>query len=271
MQQVCQVSQRRACVVLGVALTSARYKSVKDDADLIEALARVRVKYPSWGYRKLTDVLRGQGWHLNYKRVYRLWREHGWQRRTPKPRTFKTKGDSSNACDVRRAEYGNHAWAIDIVEDRTQSGQKLRMLTVLDEYTREALHIEVQPKIGAKQVRQVLEQLFSRRGTPVFIRSDNGSEFTAKLIQQSLKACGCENAWIAPGSPWQNGKNERFNGILSQELLSREVWGNTLEAQVMVEKWRQQYNQIRPHGSLGMMTPAACAEQQKNLGNWARN
>jgi len=255
--------------VLGVSRTSARYESTKDDTDLIDALSKLRVEFPTWGYRKLTGVLRDRGWQVNPKRVYRLWSEHGWQRRTPQPRTKKAPGDSSNACDVRRAEYGDHVWAIDFMEDRLGNGQKLRLLTVLDEYTREAIHIEVQPRMGAKQVEQILQVLFTTRGTPKLIRSDNGSEFTAKLIQRSLKSCGCENAWIAPGSPWQNGKNERFNGILSQELLSREVWGNLMEAQVLVEKWREQYNQVRPHGSLGMMTPAAYAEEARKEGRWA--
>lgn len=271
MQETCQVSQRRACQVLGVSRTTIRYESVKDDTDLIDALSSLRVEFETWGYRKLTDVLRQRGWHVSYKRVYRLWSEHGWQRRTPLPRANKAQGDSANACHVRCAEYGNHVWAVDFVEDRTRSGQKLRVLTVVDEYTREALHIEVQPSLGAKQVTQVLQGLFATRGVSKLIRSDNGSEFTSKLLQESLKACGCENAWIAPGSPWQNGKNERFNGILSQELLSREVWGSLMEAQVMIEKWRKRYNEVRPHGSLGMMTPAAYALQAQQQGHWAQH
>lgn len=267
-QQVCQVSQRRACRVLGVARTSARYKSCKDDTALIEALAKLRVEFPSWGYRKLTSVLRQRGWQVNPKRVYRIWSEHGWQRRRPKARSHKTKGDSANACHVRCAKYGNHVWAVDFVEDRTKTGQKLRILTVVDEYTREALKIEVRPKMGAKDVAQILNELIKERGAPELIRSDNGSEFTAKLLQDSLEQCGCENAWIAPASPWQNGKNERFNGILSQEVLSREVWGNRMEAQVIIEKWRKKYNEVRPHGSLSMMTPLAYAHKVKQLGHW---
>ena len=167
-----------------------------------------------------------------------------------------------------KAEHGNHAWAVDFVTDHTHEGKPLKILTVLDEYTREALAVEVRRTMGQKDVRDVLMGLFKERGTPEFVRSDNGGEFVGELIGQSLKECGSQVALIAPGSPWQNGKNERFNGILSQELLSREVWGNLKEAQVLCEQWRQKYHEVRPHGSLGMMTPSAYAEQARQEGRW---
>lgn len=239
-----------------------------DDTDLIQALAQLRIEFESWGYRKLTGVLKERGWQVNHKKVHRIWKEQGWQRRQPVSRKAKHTGDSSNACHIRRAEYGNHAWAIDFVQDRTQDGKSLKILTVLDEYTREALAVRVSRRMGQKQVREVLVELFEERGVPEFVRSDNGGEFAGKVLRVALKEMGSEVALIAPGAPWQNGKNERFNGILSQELLSREVWGNLLEAQVMCEKWRQRYNQVRPHGSLSMMTPDAYAQRARQLGHW---
>ncbi len=213
-------------------------------------------------------MLKERGYHVNHKRVYRIWKDQGWQRPRPKKKQDKPRGDRTNACHVRRAEYGNHAWAVDFVTDHTHEGKPLKILTVLDEYTREALAVEVRRTMGQKDVREVLMGLFKERGAPEFVRSDNGGEFAGELIGQSLKECGSEVALIAPGSPWQNGKNERFNGILSQELLSREVWGNLKEAQVLCEQWRQRYNEVRPHGSLGMMTPSAYAEQARQEGRW---
>ena len=268
-QQVCQVSQRRVCQVLGVPRTSARYRpKVREDADLIAALSQLRVEFPTWGYRKLTGVLRQQGWQVNPKRIFALWRAHGWQRRPSACRKVKATGSLANACHVRRAEVANHAWAVDFVSDRTWRGQKLKILTVVDEYTREALAIEIRPSMGQAEVSEILGKLIQERGAPEFVRSDNGSEFAAKMAEQALKEHGVEVALIAPGSPWQNGKNERFNGILSQEVLSREVWGNLLEAQLVVSRWRTLYNEVRPHGSLGMMTPNAYAQKAREEGMW---
>jgi len=268
-QQVCQVSERRACQTLGVARSTARYESVAPDDDaLTQALAGLRVEFTTWGYRKLTGVLNERGWHVNHKRVYRIWKAHGWQRSPPPRRAEKSTGDSSNACHIRRAEYGNHAWAVDFVKDHTHDGKPLKILTVIDEYTREALTVEVRRRMGQKEVSEILARLFKERGAPEFVRSDNGGEFAGDKIKAVLKELGSETALIAPGSPWQNGKNERFNGILSQEILSREVWGNLLEAQVMIETWRKTYNEVRPHGSLAMKTPQAYAELARQEGKW---
>ena len=216
-------------------------------------------------------MLRARGWQVNPKRVYRIWREQGWQRRRPARRPAKHVGDASNACHIRRAEYGDHAWAIDFVMDRTRDGKTLKILTVLDEYTREALAIEVRRAMGQREVGQILARLFKERGVPEFVRSDHGGEFAGDLIRGALEELGSEVALIAPGAPWQNGKNERFNGILSQELLSREVWGSRLEAQVLCGTWRARYNMIRPHGSLGMMAPSAYAARARAQGQWRQN
>ena len=163
---------------------------------------------------------------------------------------------------------GNEVWALDFVSDRTCDGKSLKILTVLDEHTREALAVKVERKMGAADVRGVLLGLFMERGIPAFVRSDNGSEFAGHLLEEAMSAVGSEVALIAPGSPWQNGKNERFNGILVEEVLSREVWGSLLEAQVVCEQWRETYNQVRPHGSLGMMTPHQYALHEKQRGCW---
>lgn len=262
--------ERRVCKALGVARSTARYQpKVADDEDaLLAELARLKLAQPKWGYKKMTGHLNTLGWKVNHKRVWRIWKAHGWQVPKPASRKAKATGDSSNACNVRKAELGNQVWAVDFVEDRTYEGKKLRILTVLDEYTREGLALEVGRSMGAKAVSKVLKRLIKERGAPEFVRSDNGTEFVARLVQDALKALGVQSAFIAPGSPWQNGKNERFNGILSQEVLGREVWGNVLEAQTVCNEWLGVYNEVRPHGSLNMMTPAAYAQQAMQAGVW---
>lgn len=269
-QEALGVSQRRICSTLGVARTTARYEPIvrSDEQVLTNELAKLKVAYPEWGYKKQTQCLKDLGWKVNHKRVMRIWQQNGWQVPKSVSRKKKASGSTDNACHIRRADKGNQVWAVDFVEDATHDGRKLRFLTVLDEYTREGLALEVARSMGADKVRKVLEALIEKRGAPQFVRSDNGSEFTAKLVQQALKEMGTESAFIAPGSPWQNGKNERFNGIVSQELLSKELWGNVLEAQVLSNQWLDTYNQVRPHGSLGLMTPAAYAHQARQKGCW---
>jgi transposase InsO family protein len=216
----------------------------------------------------MTGLLRGEGFHINPKRTYGLCRENGLLC-TPRGRKTKKRcGSVSNACHIRKASKANEVWAVDFVSDRTCDGKSLKMLTVLDEFTREALAIEVERSMGAAGVRKVLSRLFIKRGAPAFVRSDNGGEFSGRVLEDAMREVGGEVALIAPGSPWQNGKNERFNGILVEEVLSREVWGNLLEAQVVCEAWRKTYNQVRPHGSLGMMTPSAYAQNQLESGGW---
>ena len=264
------VSQRRACKALGVPRTTVRYAPKVDEMEavIIAKLAQHKRNHPTWGYEKMTGLLRNDGFHINPKRTYRLCKENGWlcPRRTKKAK--KASGDISNACYIRKASTGNEVWALDFVSDRTCDGKSLKILTVLDEHTREALAVKVERKMGAADVRGVLLGLFMERGIPAFVRSDNGSEFAGRLLQEAMSAVGSEVALIAPGSPWQNGKNERFNGILVEEVLSREVWGNLLEAQVVCERWRETYNQVRPHGSLGMMTPYQYALHEKQRGCW---
>lgn len=268
--QVLAVSERRACRTLGVARSTVRYEAAQadDEAALVAALADLKQRHPAWGYKKMTRHLRTQGWQVNPKRILRLWQAHGWQVPKAPARQRKARGASHNACHVRKATCGNQVWAVDFVEDVTWEGKKLKLLTVLDEYTREGLAIVVARAMGARAVSKVLRRLMEERGCPEFVRSDNGTEFTAHVVEQALARAGVASAWIAPGSPWQNGKNERFNGILSQELLSREVWSHVLEAQTLCTQWLGVYNEQRPHGSIGMMTPAAYARQAKESGIW---
>tara|TARA_B100000686_G_scaffold77989_1_gene83995 strand:- start:549 stop:1349 length:801 start_codon:yes stop_codon:yes gene_type:complete len=172
------VSERRACQTLGVARSTFRYESVApDDHELIALLAELRIEFDTWGYRKLTGVLKKRGHRVNHKRVYRLWKEQGWQRPRPKKKQDKPRGDKTNACHIRAAVMGNHAWAVDFVTDQIHEGKPLKILTVLDEYTREALAVEVRRHMGQKDVREVLMRLFKERGAPEFVRSDNGGEF----------------------------------------------------------------------------------------------
>ena len=178
----------------------------------------------------------------------------------PYRRKFKkAKGSSENSCCVKKAEFINHVWTYDFISDRTEDGQSLKLLTVLDEFTRESLAIEVSRSITAKDVIAILEYLFMVRGVPGYIRSDNGPEFIADEIKKWLKNNHIETLYIEPGSPWENGYIELFNGRLRDELLNREVFHSVKEAKVLVEDWRLEYNHHRPHSSLGYLTPAGFA------------
>ena len=264
------MSQRRACHTLGVARSTVRYapSSSERDKQLVQTLHKLKCAHPEWGYRKMRSRLLELGWHMSVNKVYRIWREHGWQCTRSTRRRKKAAGQTQNACHIRKATRGNQVWSVDFVKDRTMDGKPLKILTVLDEYTREAVAIEIRRTMGQQDVRDILVKLFQTRGVPAFIRSDNGGEFAGQLIGEAMRACGSDVALIAPGSPWQNGKNERFNGILSQEVLSKELWGTVREAQVVCNQWKQIYNEVRPHGSLGLRTPAEYAQHARDLGQW---
>lgn len=264
------VSLRAACSTIGISRSYMNYKSKRLELDsaLIIELHAMKTKYPRWGYKKIHRLLVNEGWKVNHKRIQRLWRQEGLAVARQVRAKKRAPGSKENACDVRCSTAVNHVWSIDFVSDQTEEGRRLKMLTVVDEYSREALAIEVTRKMDNQGVQKVLGKLIAQRGRPGFVRSDNGSEFIAKALQKTLGALGVENAYIAPGSPWQNGKNERFNGILRQELLARELFYSLKEARVMVESFRRQYNNLRPHGALSMMTPTAFALQQSLAGAW---
>jgi putative transposase len=253
-------SERRACKILQQPRMTQRYEANQPDKDkaLVSQMKRLALKYPRYGYRFVTAKLRQEGWQINHKRVQRLWRREGLQvpyRRKNK----KSCGSSENACFVKKAEFINHVWTYDFVQDQTEGGRKLKFLTVLDEYSRESPAIEVARSITSKDVICVLEYLFIVRGVPKFIRSDNGPEFIADAIKIWLKDKAVETLYIEPGCPWENGYAESFHGRFRDEVLNRELFYSVKEAKVIAENWRGEYNNHRPHSSLKYMTPAAFA------------
>jgi putative transposase len=251
------VSQRRACRVLEQPRSSQRYelRQANDEPMLVQRIVALATQYGRYGYRRITALLRREGWRVNHKRVERIWRQEGLKvpKRQPKRgRLWLNDG----SCIRKRPEYRHHVWSYDFVYERTHDGRALRLLTVIDEYSREALAIEVGRKLNSQDVLRTLARLFIRHGTPKYIRSDNGSEFTAKAVRKWLGRLRVKTLFIEPGSPWENGYIESFNGKLRDELLNRELFTSLWEAEVLVERWRKEYNQVRPHSSLGYRPPA---------------
>jgi putative transposase len=259
-QEVVGVSERRACQVLGQPRSTQHYQSVKPEGDgaLVAAMDELRKRHKRCGYRGIWIRLRRVGWPVNRKRVHRIWKAEGWQIRRRK-RKRRGTGSSANSCAVRRAEHRGHVWTYDFVLDRTEQGGLLKFLPVLDEYTREVHAIEVGRSFTGKDVVEVLLQLFRVHGEPGHIRSDNGSEFIARVVQEGLADAGVETLFIAPGSPWENGYSESFNSRFRDEFLDRELFTSGQEAAVLAEQFRVDYNLERPHMSLGYLTPAEFA------------
>jgi transposase InsO family protein len=225
---------------------------------LTEDIIKLATKYGRYGYKRITALLRVQGWLVNHKRVERIWRQEGLK----VPQKHKKRGRlylNDGSCIRLRACWPNHVWSYDFVADRLIDGTKIRTLTVVDEYTRECLALRTGYNLKSDHVMDVLTDLFITHGIPDHIRSDNGAEFTAKAIQAWLPRLGVKTLYITPGSPWENGYNESFNGRLRDELLNGEVFYTLKEAQVMIERWRHHYNHIRPHSALGYKPPAPLA------------
>ena len=230
-------------------------EAADDEAVLTAAIIDWARQYGRYGYRRVTALLRAEGWRCNHKRVERIWRREGLKvpaRQPKRGRLWLNDG----SCVRLRPERANHVWAYDFVEDRTRDGRKIRMLNVVDEFTRECLCIRVGRKLGSVEVIDVLSELFILRGTPGYIRSDNGPEFIAAAVKGWISGIGAKTAYIEPGSPWENGYVESFNGKLRDELLNVEVFNTLLEAKVLIEQWRVHYNTVRPHSSLGYRPPA---------------
>jgi transposase InsO family protein len=252
------VSERRACRVAGVARSTHQFRPAEraDDGRLDEAILAVVRKNPRFGYRRVWAVLRTDGWRVNRKRVYRAWRRLGL--RVPKSRRKRRRlGSSDNACHRRRAEGRDHVWCWDFIHDRTADGKPLKWLSVVDEYTRECLALEVGRGLTGRRVTEVLGRLFAERGVPGHIRSDNGPEFIAQAVRKWLTGRAVEVLYIAPASPWENGYAESFHGKVRDEFLAVEEFGSLREAAVLGAEWRRAYNHDRPHSSLGYKTPAA--------------
>jgi putative transposase len=264
------VGQRQASRTLGQNRTTQRYMLKKPGKDivLVEAMREQanRRKHRRYGYRRITEILRGLGWRVNHKRIYRLWRQYDLRIPPKRSKGTRSTGIGENACDHRPAEYMNHIWSYDILEDRLEDGRKVRVLNVIDEFTRECLVSDVAFGIRQQDVMDLLRYLFLVRGCPACLRSDNGSQFRAKKVQRFLKVMGVEPLFIEPGSPWENGYVESFNGRMRDELLDGELFLHLDEMKYVVERWRMDYNHYRPHSSLGYQTPAGFAEQCRNAG-----
>jgi transposase InsO family protein len=261
LQEVFGVSERHACRLLGQPRSTQRQtpKTSQEEERLVRRMLELVRRHPRWGYRRITVLLRRGGWRVNRKRVYRLWRQQGLK--VPRKQRKKRRlGHSGNSCVRRPAEHKDHVWTWDFLHDRTSDGRPLKWLTLIDEYTRECLALEVDRGMTAEAVKAVLAAVAQQRGAPVHIRSDNGSEFIACAIRSWMAAAGLETLYIAPGAPWENGYAESFNSKVRDELLNAEEFGSVLEAKVVAKEWRHEYNHVRPHSSLGYRTPAGFGE-----------
>lgn len=256
-QQKLGVSERRACRVLNQPRSVQRHQSNKSGEEevLRGDIVRLASTYGRYGYRRITALLRAEGWIVNHKRVERIWREEGLRVPLKQPKRGRLY-INDGSCIRLRPCWRNHVWSYDFVSDRLYNGKKIRMLTVMDEYTRKCIAIRVGSSLKADDVLETLSTLFITDGVPDYIRSDNGSEFTAKALREWIGSLGVKTAYIEPGSPWENGYNESFNGKLRDELLNREIFYSLKEAQILIEQCRRHYNEVRPHSSLGYRPPA---------------
>ena len=242
--------------MLGQPRSTQRQQPVikSDEEALRERIIALALDYGRYGYRRITALLRSDGWRTNHKRVERIWRQEGLKvpQKQPKRRRLWFNDGS---CIRLRAMHKNHVWSYDFVADRTHDGKAIRMLNIIDEFTRECLAIRCERKILAIDVIETLAELFITRGVPEYIRSDNGPEFVADLLREWLFNLDVRTAFIEPGSPWENGYIESFNGKLRDELLNGEIFDTLVEARVITEQWRYHYNASRPHSSLAYRAP----------------
>ncbi len=255
---VLHVSERRACRAIGQVRSSYRYQPQPPDPEEDRLRARIIAlakAYGRYGYRTVTDLLRQEGWAVGYERVYTIWRQEGLQVPQKQPKRARLwRADGS--CVRLRPTHRNHVWSYDFVAERTHDGRPFRILNVLDEYTRECLASVVARRIRSQEVILVLAELFLHHGVPQHIRSDNGPEFIARKLRHWLKTLEVEPLYIEPGSPWENGYVESFNGKMRDQFLNGELFYTLKEAQILTERWRIHYNTIRPHRSLGGQPPA---------------
>ena len=256
LKQEFTISERRACRVVDQPRSCQRYvaKPREDEQSLVKRMLELARKHPRYGYRFITAKLRQEGWRVNRKRVYRLWRREGLK--VPKKQRKKRRlGTSGNSCHRRRALHKDHVWCWDFVFDRTESGAALKWLSIIDEFTRECLALEPATSLPAKRVIGVLARLFAEHGAPRYLRSDNGPEFIAHALQAWLPATATRTAYIEPGCPWQNGFRESFHGRFRDEFLNGSLFRSVAEARILMESYRREYNTERPHQSLGYLTP----------------
>lgn len=255
------LSCRRACALMGVARSSLAYRSqrAERDAPVVARMRELAAQYPRLGYRMIRIFLARDGHAMGHDRAYRLWRAAGLQvpRRRPRRRVAHSRPRPIPPTAA------NHVWTYDFVFDTCANGQQLKCLTVVDEWTREVLAIEVDKSIRSGRVVDVLSRLVSVHGAPRYLRSDNGPEFVARAVLKWLTDANIETAYIDPGKPWQNGTGESFNGRFRDECLNLEWFRNRAEATVTIENWRRHYNAVRPHSSLGYLTPHEFKSKQQ--------
>ncbi len=254
------MSERQACRLLGQWRGTQRYEPTQrtDEDALTRAIISLALQYGRYGYRRITALLRATGWQVGNDRVQRIWRREGLRvpaKQRPRRRLWLNDG----SCVRLRPERRNHVWSYDFVSAMTHDGRTLRMLTLIDEYTRECLAIRVARRLGSFEVIETLADVMLGRGIPEHIRSDNGPEFVAKELRTWLAKVGTGTLYIEPGSPWENGYCESFNGKLRDECLNREIFYSLKEAQIVIEQWRVEYNTRRPHSALGYRPPAPAA------------
>lgn len=257
LQEKFEVSERRACKVISIHRATKRYEPKEDPVSKIVTPKVIKYAslYGRYGYKRVTALIKRDGFKINHKRVYRIWRKEGLKVPSKQPKRARL-WFNDGSCIRKRAEYKNHVWSYDFVHDSTHDGRVIKMLTVLDEFTRESLAIKVDRKLNSLNVLETLADLFLERGVPKYVRSDNGPEFIARRLQGWFKQLDVSPLFITPGSPWENGYIESFNGRLRDEFLNGELFYTLKEAQVLIEKWRKEYNTIRPHSSLGYRPPA---------------
>jgi len=250
-------SERRICRALGIQRSSIRYipEPRSDEGPLRADVVRLAAQYGRYGYRRVTALLWQEGWKISPSRVERIWKQEGLkvpQKQPKRGRLWLNDG----SCVRLRATHKNHVWSWDFVMDRTDDGRVIKILTLIDEYTKEALAVYPARRIRANDVIDIFADVMVERGIPEYLRSDNGPEMIAKVLRNWLARVGTKTAYIMPGSPWENGYCESFNGKLRNELLDGEIFYTLREAQVIIEQWRWHYNRIRPHSALGYRPPA---------------
>ncbi len=251
------MSERKACRALGQLRATQRYQSSSKEFSILarQAVINYATEYGRYGYRAVADLMRADGWGINHKRVERIWKQEGLKvpaKQRPRRRLWLNDG----SCIRLRPEWKNHVWAYDFVQCRTVDGKSFRVLVIIDEFSRECLALYSARSIRSEQVMNVLADLFLDHGVPDNIRSDNGPEFIAIALKKWLANLGVKTQYIEPGSPWENGYCESFNGKLRDKLLDGEIFTTLKEAQVVIEAWRRHYNTRRPHRSLGGRPPA---------------
>ena len=252
-----RISERWVCRLLFQWRGTQRYQPTvrNDEGALTRAITALASEYGRYGYRRITSLLREGGWSVGKDRVERIWRREGLKvprRQRPRGRLWLNDG----SCIRLRPEHRNHVWSYDFVSGLTSDGRTLRMLTMIDEYTRESLAIRVARRLNSYDVIDTLAEAMVAKGVPEYVRSDNGPEFIAKRVRKWLAGLGAKPLYIEPGSPWENGYCESFNSKLRDEFLNGEIFYSLKEAQVLTERWRVHYNTRRPHSSLGYRPPA---------------